>query len=74
MAVAVIVKDCTKLIVKGKNGLTIISIGQTRGNKKALVTIIQVLGKVQAISKSDYNDIAPTYKIMKKTLALYKLQ
>ena len=54
--------------VECKNGLTIISIGWTRGNKKALTTIIptKYWEKFRSLQKFDYTDISATHKIMKR--------
>jgi intergrase/recombinase len=60
--------DCEKLhLVNCRNGITIIAIGWTRGNKKALATILptKYWDKLRALSKFDYADIAATYKIMR---------
>jgi len=57
--------DCERLHkVECKNGLTIIAIGWTRGNKKALATIIptKYWEKFRSLQKFDYNDIAATHK------------
>jgi intergrase/recombinase len=65
--------DCDSLHkVECKNGLTIISIGWTRGNKKALATIIptQYWEKFRSLQKFDYNDIAATHKIMKRDVGI----
>jgi intergrase/recombinase len=56
--------DCDSLHkVECKNGLTIIAIGWTRGNKKALATIIptKYWEKFRELQKFDYNDIAATH-------------
>ena len=55
-----------------RNGLRIIAIGWTRGNKKALATIIptQYWEKFRALQKFDYNDIAATHKIMKRDVGI----
>ena len=61
--------DCDSLHkVDCKNGLTIIAIGWTRGNKKALATIIptEYWKKFRALQKFDYTDIFATHKIMKR--------
>ena len=54
------------------NALTIITIGWTRGNKKALATIIptQFWEKFRALQKFDYTDIAATHKIMKRDVGI----
>ena len=55
-----------------RNGLTIIAIGWTRGNKKALATIIptQYWEKFRTLQKFDYTDIAATHKIMKRDVGI----
>src|SRR5690242_1550588 len=61
--------DCEKLhLVNCKNGMTIIAIGWTRGNKKALATILPTTywEKLRNMPKFDYTDIAATHKIMKR--------
>ena len=53
--------DCDSLhTFDCKNGLTIIAIGWTRGNKKALATIIPTgyWEKFRTLQKFDYTDIA----------------
>ena len=65
--------DCDSLhTVDCRNGLTIIAIGWTRGNKKALATIIptQYLEKFRALQKFDYTDISATHKIMKRDVGI----
>jgi intergrase/recombinase len=65
--------DCDRLHkVDCRNGLTIIAIGWTRGNKKALATIIPIhyWEKFRALQKFDYTDIAPTHKIMKRDVGI----
>jgi intergrase/recombinase len=65
--------DCDNLHkVDCKNELTIIAIGWTRGNKKALATIIptQYWEKFRSLQKFDYNDIAATHKIMKRDVGI----
>ena len=55
--------NCDNLhTVDCKNGLTIIAIGWTRGNKKALATIIptKYWVKFRVLQKFDYTDIAAT--------------
>ncbi len=59
--------DCEKLhVVDCKNEMTIIAIGWTRGNKKALATILPTnyWNKLKALSRFDYSDIAATHKII----------
>ena len=65
--------DCDSLHkVDCRNGLTIIAIGWTRGNKKALATIIptKYWEKFRALQKFDYTDIAATHKIMKRDVGI----
>jgi hypothetical protein len=65
--------DCDNLhLVNCKNGLTIIAIGWTRGNKKALATILPTYywNKLRAIPRFDYSDIAATHKIMKRDVGV----
>ena len=65
--------DCDSLHkVDCRNGLTIIAIGWTRGNKKALATIIptKYWQKFRALKKFDYTDIAATHKIMKRDVGI----
>jgi Archaeal phage integrase len=65
--------DCEKLhLVNCKNEMTIIAIGWTRGNKKALATILptKYWEKLRALSKFDYADIAATHKIMKRDVGI----
>jgi hypothetical protein len=53
--------DCEKLhLVNCKNGMTIIAIGWTRGNKKALATILptKYWEKLRTPPKFDYTEIA----------------
>ena len=52
--------------------MTIIAIGWTRGNKKALATILptQYWNKLRVISKFDYYDIAAMHKIMKRDVGI----
>jgi hypothetical protein len=53
--------DCEKLhLVNCKNGLTIVAIGWTRGNKKALATILltEYWEKLRTLPKFDCIDIA----------------
>ena len=52
--------------------MTIIAIGWTRGNKKALATILptQYWNKLRALSNFDYHDIAATHKIMKRDVGI----
>ena len=55
-----------------RNKLTIIAIGWTRGNKKALATIIPThyWEKFRALQKFDYNDMVATHKIMKRDVGI----
>jgi intergrase/recombinase len=66
--------DCDRLhkVDCRNQGLTIIAIGWTRGNKKALATIIPIhyWEKFRALQKFDYTDIAATYKIMKRDVGI----
>ena len=65
--------DCNNMHkVDCRTGLTIIAIGWTRGNKKALATIIPTLywEKFRALQKFDYTDIATTHKIMKRDVGI----
>jgi hypothetical protein len=65
--------DCEKLhLVNCKNGMTIIAIGWTRGNKKALATILPTIcwERLRALQKFDYTDIAATHKIMKRDVGI----
>jgi hypothetical protein len=65
--------DCEKLhIVTCKNGMTIIAIGWTRGNKKALATIIptKYWDKLRTFPKFDYYDISAAHKIMKRDVGI----
>ena len=65
--------DCDSLHkVDCRNGLTIIAIGWTRGNKKALATIIptKYWEKFRSLQKFDYTDISATHKIMKRDVGI----
>jgi intergrase/recombinase len=65
--------DCEKLhIVNCKNEMTIIAIGWTRGNKKALATIIptKYWNKLRTQPKFDYYDISAAHKIMKRDVGI----
>lgn len=65
--------DCEKLhLVNCKNEMTIIAIGWTRGNKKALATIIPTSSwnKLRELLKFDYSEIAATHKIMKRDVGI----
>ena len=66
--------DCDRLHqVNCRNGSTIIAIGWTRGNKKALaITIIPMYywEKFRALQKFDYSDITATHKIMKRDVGI----
>jgi len=56
--------DCDSLhTVECRNGLTIIAIGWTRGNKKALANIIPTYywEKFRILQKFDYMDIGATH-------------
>ena len=52
--------------------MTIIATGWTRGNKKALATILRIKywEKLRALPKFDYTDIAATHKIMKRDVGI----
>ena len=52
--------------------MTIIAIGWTRGNKKALATIIptKFWNKLRTLPKFDYYDIAAAHKIMKRDVGI----
>ena len=52
--------------------MTIIAIGWTRGNKKALATILPTnyWEKLRNVPKFDYTDIAATHKIMKRDVGI----
>ena len=65
--------DCDRLHkVDCRNGLTIIAIGWSRGNKKALATIIPThyWEKFRLLQKFDYTDISATHKIMKRDVGI----
>jgi intergrase/recombinase len=65
--------DCENLhVVNCKNGMTIIAIGWTRGNKKALATILptKYWNKFRNLPKFDYYDIAAAHKIMKREVGI----
>ena len=65
--------DCEKLhVVECKNGMTIIAIGWTRGNKKALATILPTnyWKRLRTLPRFDYSDIAATHKIMKRDVGI----
>jgi hypothetical protein len=65
--------DCNRLhVVDCRNQMTIISIGWTRGNKKALATILPTdyWKRLRALPKFDYNDISATHKIMKRDVGI----
>ena len=65
--------DCDSLHkVDCRNGLTIIAIGWTRGNKKALATIIPTMywEKFRSLEKFAYTYIAATHKIMKRDVGI----
>jgi intergrase/recombinase len=65
--------DCDRLhTVNCKNGMTIIAIGWTRGNKKALATIIptKLWNNLRTLPKFDYYDIAAAHKIMKRDVGI----
>ena len=52
--------------------MNIIAIGWTRGNKKALATILptKYWEKLRNMPKFDYTDIAATHKIMKRDVGI----
>jgi intergrase/recombinase len=52
--------------------MTIIAIGWTRGNKKALATILPInyWNKLRTLPKFDYNDIVATHRIMKRDVGI----
>jgi intergrase/recombinase len=65
--------DCEKLhVVNCKNSMSIIAIGWTRGNKKALATILptKYWDKLRSLPKFDYYDIAAAHKIMKRDVGI----
>lgn len=65
--------DCENLhVVDCSNGMTIIAIGWTRGNKKALATIIPTSNwrRLRELAKFDYYDIAAAHKIMKRDVGI----
>ena len=65
--------DCQNLhSVDCNNGMTIIAIGWTRGNKKALATIIPTSNwkRLRELAKFDYYDIAAAHKIMKRDVGI----
>lgn len=65
--------DCDKLhIVNCTNEMSIIAIGWTRGNKKALATILPTgyWNRLRSLHKFDYNDIAAAHKIMKRDVGI----
>lgn len=55
-------------IVDCKNELTVIAINWTRGQKKALATVIptQLWNRLRTMEKFDYSDIAAAHKILKR--------
>jgi intergrase/recombinase len=66
--------DCEKLHLVNckRNKMTVIAIGWTRGNKKALATILptKYWEKLRNMAKFDYTDIAATHKIMKRDVGI----
>lgn len=65
--------DCELLhLVNCQNGTTVISIGWTRGNKKALATILpnKYWHKLRTLKKFDYYDISAAHKIMKRDVGI----
>jgi intergrase/recombinase len=59
-------------LVNCQNGTTVISIGWTRGNKKALATILpnKYWHKLRTLKKFDYYDISAAHKIMKRDVGI----
>jgi hypothetical protein len=59
-------------MVNCKNEMTIIAIGWTRGNKKALATIIptQFWNNLRALPKFDYYNKSGAHKIMKRDIGI----
>ena len=69
--------DCELLhLVNCQNGTTVISIGWTRGNKKALATILpnKYWQKLRTLKKFDYYDISAAHKIMKRDVGIPMFQ
>jgi hypothetical protein len=65
--------DCEKLhIVNCKNGMIVISIRWTRGNKKAPATILPIKywNKLRSLKKFDYYDISAAHRIMKRDVGI----
>jgi intergrase/recombinase len=66
--------DCDSLHkVECRNGLTIIAIGWTRGNKKEGISNnipTQYWEKFRELQKFDYTDISATHKIMKRDVGI----
>ena len=65
--------DCGNLhLLDCQNGMTVISIGWTRGNKKALATIIpkKHWEKLRSLTKFDYYDISAAHRIMKRDVGI----
>lgn len=65
--------DCGNLhLLDCQNGMTVISIGWTRGNKKALATIIpkKYWEKLRSLTKFDYYDISAAHRIMKRDVGI----
>jgi hypothetical protein len=66
--------DCDKLhLVNCKNGLTIIAIGWTRGNKKALATILPTnyWNKLRALLRFDYSAHKNSKKDSRRAYRVY---
>ena len=65
--------DCENLhVVHCNNGMTIIAIGWTRGNKKALATILPTIYwiRFRKLPKFDYCEIVAAHKIMKRDVGI----
>lgn len=66
--------DCEKLHAVDCNdiGISVIPIGWTRGNKKALATVLPATywNKVCKLEKFDYYDISAAHKIMKRDIGM----
>lgn len=65
--------ECDNLhVVTCKNELSVIAIGWTRGNKKALATILPTSywNKLRSLPRFDYHDIAAAHKILKRDVCI----
>ena len=66
--------DCEKLHVVDCNdsGMSVIAIGWSRGNKKALATILPTIywNKLRKLEKFDYYNISASHKIMKRDIEI----